>query len=76
MRKVHEIAKEIKSVWTNVHYTAKPYLVAMTQMVTVNSNFYHDTGRGVILRFLSNAQSWRGDDARRIKKELRDMLKK
>jgi len=74
-RSVYQIAQEIKADWKPVHPTAKPYLDAMCQMETVRENYGHDSGRGVVLRFLGNAQTWRGDTARKIKKELNNMVK-
>ena len=53
---------------------AQPYLEAMQYLTTINDDYYLDSGRSVVLYFLSNAASWRGDDARRIKKELKEML--
>jgi hypothetical protein len=33
----------------------------------------YDTGKSVVLYFLSNATSWRGEVARRVKAELKSM---
>ena len=73
--KTYEIAKEIKEKWTNVNYGAVPYLNAMCQLVSIDDNYHLDTGRDIVNYFLSNASTWRGEDARRIKKELNDILK-
>jgi hypothetical protein len=45
-------------------------------MTSVNDNVLFDSGRDIILRFLGNASTWRGEDAKRIKAELKEMLKK
>jgi hypothetical protein len=37
--------------------------------------YYYDSASEIVARFLSNATSWRGEDARRIKAELNAMLK-
>jgi hypothetical protein len=34
-----------------------------------------DSALSIIAYFLSNATTWRGDDARRLKAELREILK-
>jgi hypothetical protein len=47
----------------------------MYALESINDNFYADSGRSVVLYFLANANSWRGDTARRIKAELKAMLK-
>lgn len=72
-----EIAREIQTVWTNVYFGAKPYLQAM---LTINSSdknapYIYETAETVVLYFLANASYWRGADARRIKAELKSMIK-
>lgn len=69
------IAAEIRRDWKNVNYGAKPYLEAMASLSDIRDNYYHDTGKSVVLYFLANAGSWRGDVARRIKAELKEMSK-
>ena len=36
---------------------------------------YQDSGRSVVAYFLANAGTWRGEVARRVKKELNAMIK-
>ena len=75
-REIHEIAKEIKQDWgAKVNYGAKPYLDAMLQLRTINDMFYEDTAKSVVAYFLCNASTWRGEVARRVKKELNQMIK-
>jgi hypothetical protein len=74
-RPLSVIAREIRGDWKNVNYAAKPYLDAMRELTSVNDSFYYDTGKSVVLYFLSNAGSWRGDNAKRIKAELKAMVK-
>jgi len=47
----------------------------MLSLNTVNDNYGHDSGREIVLRFLCNAQMWRGEIARNIKAELKAHLK-
>ncbi len=75
MRKLHEIATEIYRDWKKPYFAAKPYLLAMTQLDTLDDKYGLDDGRTIVMYFLSNAQTWRGPTAIRIKKELRSMLK-
>lgn len=75
MRTLNEVCQEIAQDWRPMGYAAKPYFVAMSQMETVSSPYYDDSGPSVVLYFLSNAQSWKGEVARRVKKELKAMLK-
>jgi uncharacterized protein YjaZ len=75
MRPLHQIASEIYQTWDNVHYAAKPYLSAMSSMTTIKQDYGYDSGYSIVAYFLSNAASWRGDDARRLKAELKGMMK-
>ena len=75
MRSIYEIAREINRDWVNVNYAAKPYLSAMYSIDTVNDSYGYDSGRSVVLYFLSNARSWKGDTAKRIKLELKEIIK-
>lgn len=74
-RPLYEIAREIRKAWTKVSPYAEPYLEAMQSLNSINDNYYFDSGKSVVLYFLSNASTWRGEDARRIKAELKEMLK-
>ena len=76
VRKISEIAKEIKKSWKKVtDSSANPYLMAMLTMDKITDNYGYDPGTEIVNYFLANAQGWRGEDARRIKKELNDMVK-
>ena len=70
-RSLNVIAGDIESCWVKVNYAARPYLDAMHELDSINGNYYQDTAQSVVLYFLSNATTFRGEDARRIKKELK-----
>ena len=72
-RGLSEIAAEIRRDWTNPNYAAKPYLDAMRQLGGINENYGCDSAKSVVLYFLCNASTWRGETAKRIKKELKKM---
>lgn len=72
-RPIFEIAREIEKVWPNVNYAARPYLDAMHNLTEITDDYGFDSGKSMVLYFLSNAQSFRGDDARRIKAELKSL---
>ena len=72
-RPLYEIAREIRKAWTKVSPYAEPYLEAMESLNTIDDNYYFDSGKSIVLYFLSNASTWRGEDARRIKAELKEM---
>lgn len=73
-RSLSTIARDIENNWPNVNYAAKPYLDAMKELNSIHDNYYADSAESVVLYFLSNATSWRGEHARRIKAELKMML--
>lgn len=75
-RELHVIAQDIRKDWKNVNYAAKPYLDAMQSLNTIDDNYGYDSGDSIVRYFLSNATSWRGDTARKIKAELKLLLKR
>lgn len=73
-RTLRDIAKEIRSDWKKVYFGAVPYLDAMETLDGMQDNYYLDSAASVVRYFLANAGTWRGETARRIKKELNSML--
>lgn len=74
-RPLHVIASEIKKDWTKTYYGAVPYVNAMSTLDKITDNYFQDSAKSVVLYFLANATTWRGDTARRVKKELNQMCK-
>lgn len=76
MRPLYEIASEIHKDWQEkVNFAARPYLEAMECLTSMSDQYGYDSAQSIVLYFLANASSWRGDTARRIKAELRAMAK-
>ena len=75
MRPIYLIAREIKADWEKPYFGAVPYISAMHSIVDVNDTYGVESARGLILYFLSNASSWRGETAKRIKAELKALVK-
>ena len=73
-RSLSEIARDIRQSWTKVSPYAVPYLEAMETLNSINDRYILDSADSVVRYFLSNANSFRGDDAQRIKAELKAML--
>ena len=73
MRSLKEIAREITTDWVKVNFAAVPYLDAMHSLDSIEDNYYADSAHSVVVYFLSNARTWRGDNAKRIKAELKSM---
>jgi len=74
-RSISSIAYDIKRVWAKPYFGAKPYLDAMTQLNNINDKYFHDDAKSVIMYFLANASTFRGNDAKVLKAELKEMLK-
>jgi len=73
-RTLREIAREIHSDWMKPHFAAVPYLKAMATMNTLDERYGAESGRSIVVYFLGNAKTWRGETARRVKAELKEML--
>lgn len=74
MRKINEIAQEIKKVWVKPNFAAVPYLEALLQLEGPKDMYYADNATSIVLYFLSNAGTFRGEDAKRLKAELKKVI--
>lgn len=74
-RPIYMIAEDVRRDWQKVSPYAKPYLDAMTMLNNIDDKYILDSGKSIVLYFLSNANSWRGENARKIKAELKAMCK-
>jgi len=76
VRPIFEIANEIRKDWgSKLYFGAEPYLDAMQSLDAITDKYILDSGRSIVAYFLANAQTWRGETARRVKAELNAMLK-
>lgn len=73
-RPLHEIASEVRRDWKKVYFGAVPYLSALSTLTDINDKYGMDDARSIVAYFLSNASTYRGDTAKRIKAELRSMM--
>jgi hypothetical protein len=46
----------------------------MEELITTLDMYLYDSAQDIVLRFLCNAGTWRGEVARRVKAELRAMV--
>lgn len=79
------IAAEVLHLWKTKYgkdlpwslKCALPYLQAMLECDTTDKDaaYYVETVESVVVYFLANVTNWRGDDAKRVKAELKSMLK-
>lgn len=75
VRPIYEIAREIRKDWKQPYFGAVPYMDAMLTLNSIHDNYIFDSGKSVVLYFLANANTWRGDTARRVKAELKALTK-
>jgi len=73
-RAIYEIARDIRKNWKNVSPYARPYLDAMGELTVITDNYIYDSGKSVVLYFLSNASGFRGPEAKALKAELKALL--
>jgi hypothetical protein len=71
---LHEIAVVISKDWKKPYFGAQPYLTAMRTLEDMDSTYGADSASSVVAYFLANAQTWRGETAKRVKKELNRRL--
>lgn len=74
-RPLHEIAAEVRADWKKVYFGAEPYLDAMESLNKITDSYGADSAKTIVIYFLSNAGTWRGETARRVKAELKAMIK-
>jgi hypothetical protein len=75
VRPLSVIAQEIKANWPKVYFGAVPYLDAMRSLDSITGDYGCDSAKSIVLYFLCNATTWRGEVARRVKAELKAMAK-
>lgn len=76
-RTFQQIARDVKSTWMNVYFGAVPYLEALLTLDTTDPEALYgiETARDITRYFLANAQTFRGAGARRLKEELKILIK-
>lgn len=74
-RTLSQIANDISKSWTKPYFGAVPYIQAMKELNSISDNFGCDGAKSIVLYFLANASTWRGEDAKRIKDELKALTK-
>jgi hypothetical protein len=72
-RQIYLIASEIRKDWKKVSARTAPHLDAMDYLVTMKDMYGVDNAKSIVLYFLCNASTWRGETAKRIKAELKAM---
>lgn len=71
-RAIWEIARDIKKEWGDkTYFGAKPYIAAMLDLSVITDRYGVEDAKSIILYFLSNAQTFRGEKAKALKAELK-----
>ena len=77
-RSLSTTASEIRKDWkatakNGIYFGAVPYLDATSSLDSIDDKYGMDSAKSIVLYFLSNASTYRGDTAKRIKAELKAM---
>lgn len=75
-RPLYEIAEEIRNetAASSFWWKAQPYVDAMLSLNKITDMYLFDSADSVVRYALGNLTGWRGDVAKRVKAELREML--
>lgn len=74
MRDISAIARDIRREWKNPYFGAVPYLNAMACLHSADDTYGADSARTIVTYFLGNASTFRGEQARKFKNELKECL--
>ncbi len=72
----HKIQMCLIAHYNKFSVYAKPYVDAMLSMNKNDKMYMLDGKEEILIRFLCNAQGWRGEDAKECKKLIKTMIKK
>jgi len=77
MMSPQEIAAAIRADWPTVHPYAEPYVEALEQVQGGwDGKLMYDDARSIGLYLLGNLTRWKGEEARRVKAELKKAVSK
>lgn len=74
-RTLKAIMREVRNDWKRPYFGAVPYIQALSVLNSPSDMYFADRGEDLILYFLSNAKGWRGETAKRVKAELKAMIR-
>ena len=79
-RPLHEIAADIRKDWSAqtksgvVPPYADAYLRPLETLTSIHDNYHMDSAKSVVLYLLSNMHTYRGERAKELKSELRQIV--
>lgn len=71
---IASIARDIRRDWAKVNYAAKPYLDAMLSLSGPDDSYGFDSAHSIVLYFICNASSYRGENAKANKALLKKIV--
>jgi hypothetical protein len=74
-RPLYQIAEEIVGDWKKPYFGALPYIDAMNSLDQITGSYGAESAQTIVRYFLVNAGTWKGETARRIKAELKALIK-
>jgi hypothetical protein len=74
VRPLYEICNEIRKDWRPMPNYAKAHFEAIECATDISEMYGLDSVKSEVCYFLSSASTWKGDVARRIKIELKQMV--
>lgn len=72
---LHAMSLIIRRHWPKPYFGAIPYIDAMGSLSSIRDNYYADSGHYIVMYFLANASTWRGEVAKAVKARLIVLLK-
>jgi len=78
MRPIYQIAREIQADWKNIgpYYDYLKPLFIYNKIDEADPKLgFKGAARSAVQSFLCNCSTWKGETAKRIKMELKEMLK-
>lgn len=70
-----DIVRTIRADWSNPYFGAVPYLDALEGLTSWTDRYGHDDATELALYLLNNLKTWRGDVARTVKAQLKEVSK-
>lgn len=72
---INDMMKQNPANWRQRYAYALAYVEPMATLTSIDENYGFDSGRSIVAYALGNLNTWKGEKAREIKKELNAMLK-
>ena len=66
-----QLASIIRADWDKPYFGAVQYLQAMGTLEWITDCYGYDSGKEIVIYFLANATRWKGENARKVKAELK-----